>query len=144
VSADGAYGLSVEAFERGQVDAAAFDHEAHVYAAWLYTGRFALPEAIERFTAALRRLTVNFGAPEKYHETISWFFLLLIAERRHDSGNDWTAFRRRNDDLFEPSRHILERYYRAETLAGEKARRSFVLPDRSLQAASVLPRNFLA
>lgn len=122
--------LSIEAFEEGDVDAADFDHAAHVYVAWLYVGRFSLAEAILRFTAALRRLTLSVGAAEKYHETISWFFLLQIAERRHESGDDWRVFRRANDDLFEEHGRLLERYYRAETLASERARRSFVLPDR--------------
>lgn len=123
-------GLSVEAFERGEIDAEAFDHEAHVYVAWLYLERYPLPAALEKFDAALRRLTVKLGVPGKYHATITWFFLMLIGERRaEDPDGDWWAFRRRNGDLIDDG-SILERYYRRETLASNRARQSFVLPDR--------------
>ena len=121
--------FSVEAFERGEVDADAFDHEAHVYVAWLYLERFPLPAALEKFDAALRRMTVKLGVPGKYHATITWFFLLLIGERRSaDPGVDWHRFRRQNADLIEDGR-ILERYYSRQTLASARARRTFVLPD---------------
>ena len=122
--------FSVEAFERGDIDPDAFDHEAHVYLAWLYLEQYPLPMALDKFDAALRRLTVKLGVPGKYHATITWFFLLLIGERRaEDLGADWSRFRRRNRDLIEDG-GILERYYRRVTLASDRARRSFVLPDR--------------
>ena len=122
--------LSVEAFERGEIDPDAFDHEAHVYLAWLYLERFPLPEALGRFDTALRRLTVKLGVPGKYHATITWFFLLLIAERRNAGpGADWRGFRRRNADLVENG-GLLEDYYHRGTLASNRARQSFVLPDR--------------
>ena len=120
----------VDSFERGEIDPEAFDHEAHVHVAWLYLERYPLPVALERFDAALRRLTVKLGIPGKYHATITWFFLLLIGERRAaDPGADWSRFRRRNRDLFEDG-GLLRRYYRGETLASDCARQSFVLPDR--------------
>jgi hypothetical protein len=131
MSAAGLADLSVDAFERGDVDPDAFDHEAHVHVAWLYLERFPLSEALERFDAALRRLTAKLGVPGKYHATITWFFLLLISERRNEQpGADWRRFRRRNADLLEGG--LLERYYHGRTLASGRARRAFVLPDRLL------------
>lgn len=123
--------FDVDAFERGEIDAEAFDHEAHVYLAWRYLERFPLPVALEKFDAALRRLTVQLGVPGKYHATITWFFLLLIAERRGaEPKADWFRFRQRNPELFESG--VLGRYYRRQTLASGRARRSFVLPDRGV------------
>ena len=122
--------LSIEAFENGSIDVDAFDHEAHVYIAWLYLDRFELSEAIGRFDTALRELTAQLGVPDKYHATVTWFFMLLIAERRAArSDTDWLDFRRRNRDLFAGSK-ILHSYYTPETLASDRARRTFVLPDR--------------
>ena len=122
--------FSVEAFERSEIDPDAFDHQAHVYVAWLYLEQYPLPVALGKFDAALRRLTVKLGIPGKYHATITWFFLLLIGERRAENpGAVWSRFRRRNRDLIEDG-GILERYYRRATLASDRARRSFVLPDR--------------
>jgi hypothetical protein len=127
--------LSIEAFENGSIDVDAFDHEAHVYIAWLCLDRFELSEAIGRFDTALRALTARLGIPDKYHATITWFFILLIAERRAARPEtDWFDFRRRNRDLF-AGRKILHSYYTPETLASDRARRTFVLPDRRGECA---------
>lgn len=124
--------LTIGSFEAGRVDAAAFDHEAHVYVAWLYIREYPLAEALARFTAALRRLTVTLGSPGKYHATVTWFFLLLINER-HAAAPDanWEAFRRSNLDLFGRDENIVSRYYSAQRLSTRGARETFVLPDRA-------------
>lgn len=121
--------VTIDAFERGDIDATCFGHEAHVYAGWLYVNRFPAPVAIERFTAALRRLTAKFGAPDKYHDTITRFYLLLIAER-NDGGGCWQRFRNQNPDLFDRDNNVLHRYYSRERLGTDAARLRFLLPDR--------------
>ena len=123
--------ISLEDFEAGNVDAAAFDHEAHVYVAWLFLDRYSSIEALSRFTTALRRLTRQLGVPDKYHATITWFFMLLIAERRDRMDQPgWFAFRRRNADVFQAGT-LLRRYYSRSLLESPQARRGFVLPDRA-------------
>ncbi|MCH8060373.1 MAG: hypothetical protein IIA11_07940 [Proteobacteria bacterium] len=102
-----------------------------MYAAWLYLQRYALTDAINRFTQALRRLTIQFGVPGKYHETVSWFFLILISERRALAATDsWSAFRRDNVDIFRRDDNILARYYSSERISSKHARQSFLLPDK--------------
>lgn len=120
--------LTIDRFERGDIDAEDFDHEAHLYVAWLYLERYPVVDAIAKFSAALRSLTERLGVPDKYHATVTWFYLLLIAERR-DPGVDWAGFCARNPDLFDRSKNVLARYYRADTLASGRARARFVLPD---------------
>ena len=119
--------LTIEAIERGDIDAEAFDHEAHVYAAWRFISEMPLPEAIERFSGALKRLTQSLGVPEKYHGTVTWFYMLLIAER-HCPNEGWADFRSANADVF--ARDLLTRYYTPEVLESDEARTGFVLPDR--------------
>ena len=122
---------TIESFESAAIDAEAFDHEAHIYVGWLYLERYPLAQGIAQFTDSLRRLTRKLGVPGKYHETISWFYLLLIEERRSVSTpNDWFAFRRANNDLFCRDDNIFERYYSKELIFSDRARQSFVLPDR--------------
>ena len=90
--------FTIDKFEAGAIDPALFDHEAHIYGAWLYVQTFGAEAAIERFDAALRRLTVKIGAAEKYDAMLTWLFMKLIAERaRADDG--WPVFRARNADL---------------------------------------------
>ena len=126
--------LSIESFETGNVDVGAFDHESHVYIAWLYLQTFPRAQAADRFCTALRRLTERIGVPAKYHETISRFFLELIARRRDTAAaRDWPAFRRDNDDLCSGAAELLQRHYSPELLWSVRARTSFVMPDRRVE-----------
>ena len=92
--------LTIARFEAGDIDPELFTHEAHVFVGWQYINAFKRKAAIAHFDAALRRLTVKLGATDKYNAMITWLFLLLIAERAR-KGEDWSAFRARNADLFE-------------------------------------------
>lgn len=120
--------LSIERFEAGDIDPDRFDHEAHVYVGWLYVSSYELPEAISRFDAGLKRLVKKLGAEGKYHATLTWFFLLLIADRVEES-EPWSVFRHRNNDMISASKDILSRYYTDEFLFSDRARERFVLPD---------------
>jgi hypothetical protein len=122
----------IRAFEAGEVDPAAFDHEAHVRVVWCYLQRCPVAVTIARFTSALRALTERLGMPQKYHETISWFFIIVIAERiGRSAGDDWETFRKKNRDLTANSSLLLKRHYSAERLYSPAARQRFVLPDRA-------------
>jgi hypothetical protein len=119
----------VRRFEAGDIDRRKFDHEAHVRVAWSYLQQYPAAVAILKFTSALRSLTIRLGASDKYHETISWFFMLVIAERRAACPHaDWQGFRSANDDLFEGAA-LLKRYYSKGRLDSADARRHFLLPD---------------
>ena len=123
--------LGIDDLEQGRIEGGSFDHEAHVYLAWLYLDRYPVTEAIERYTAALKRLTAKLGVPDKYHDTITWFFMLIIAQRRTACADvDWAVFKEKNADLLSREANVLNRYYSKETLATDAARQSFVLPDR--------------
>ncbi len=121
--------IRIEDFERADVDPEQFNHEAHIFVAWSYLQKHELPESIARFCKALRKLTKKLGVESKYHETISWFFMILIAERKAAS-EDWQAFKRRNADLFAKQPSIISAYYSSERLSSQLARTQFVMPDR--------------
>jgi hypothetical protein len=121
--------FTIERFEAADIDPDRFDHEAHVYVAWLYVREYPLTEAIAKFDSGLKRLVNKLGAEGKYHATLTWFFMLLIAERAED-GEPWQVFRHRNADLVTGSKETLSRYYNDDYLFSERARERFVLPDR--------------
>jgi hypothetical protein len=121
--------LTTERFENADIDPERFDHEAHVYIAWLYVQNYELPEAIAKFDSGLKRLVAKLGADGKYHATLTWFFLLLIADRAEDD-QSWLDFRQSNTDLIANSKELLSRYYSDGYLFSERARGRFVLPDR--------------
>jgi hypothetical protein len=127
--ADGRIEQIVAAFEDATIDAAEFDHEAHLLVAWQYLQDHTLLESITRYSGALKRLTRKHGVPNKYHETITWFYLIKIAERK--AATDWAAFKTANPDLFERNPSIIQQYYSESLLSSECARQAFVLPDLS-------------
>ncbi len=122
----------VRAFEAGEEPAGGFHHAQHVHVAWWYLREHPLPEAMKRFSESLRRFATAQGKPTLYHETVTVAFLLIISERLADGDGDgsWDAFVARNPDLFAWKPSVLDRYYRPETLWSERARASFVMPDR--------------
>jgi len=117
----------VEAFERCEVEE--FHHADHVRLAWAYLQEHPLLTAIDKFTSSLKRFAAHRNAHGLYHETITWAYLLLIHERMNGEAS-FAEFRAANPDLFTWKPSVLDSMYRAETIASEKARRMFLLPDR--------------
>jgi hypothetical protein len=121
----------LERFEAETLSEAEFRHPDHIRLAWLYLQRFPLPEAISVFSSGLKKFASRFGKPERYHETITLAYLLLINERmaRGPASSTWCDFAAGNADLFKWKGGILGLYYRAETLTSDLARRVFVFPE---------------
>ena len=107
-----------------------FHHEQHVQVAWLFVRNHGMPAALGEFTAAIKRFAAAKGAHGLYHETITWAFLLLIAERQARTGAEtWDQFAAAHPDLLVWKPSILSRYYSKGLLASDLARRTFVMPD---------------
>ena len=107
-----------------------FQHAQHVEVAWRFVTRYGMPAALAEFTAAIKRFAEAKGARGLYHETITWAFLLLIAERQAANPcQHWEPFAAANQDLLVWKPSILERYYSKELLASDLARRTFLMPD---------------
>jgi len=124
----------VAAFEAGKVPDGGFHHRDHVRVAWYYLRGHGLHGALPRFTEALKRFANAQGKPDLYHETITTAYVLLINERMDDDGDalTWSEFAERHGDLLTWRPSILDRYYVPGTLATERARRTFVFPDRGV------------
>jgi len=119
----------LEEFERGTLQP--FHHADHVHVAFAYLNRYPPAEALARFSRGLQHLASLHGKPNLYHETITWAYVCWIRQRMADRGPEtWEAFRQANPDLLLSKEGILDRYYREETLASERARRMFLFPDK--------------
>ena len=111
-----------------------FHHADHVRLAFAYLSLYPPMEALEKFTAGLRRFAAARGKAGLYHETITHAYFFLIRERMaRDSAIDWDEFARQNPDLLGWKPGILERYYRESTLTSELARSVFVFPDKGVE-----------
>ena len=90
-----------------------------------------MPAALAEFSAAIKRFADAKGATGLYHETITWAFLLVIADRQARTRvASWEEFEAANLDLLTWKPSILERYYSKELLASELAKRTFLMPDK--------------
>lgn len=120
----------VKRFEDATVDPEGFDHRAHLEVAWAYLDALPLLPAIDRMSAGLRALTEKLGQPDKYHETITAFWVILIAERRQTRpAASFEAFCAQNPDLLSGARALLLEHYSRGRLDSDLARAQFLLPD---------------
>jgi len=122
--------MLIDQFERGRAPDG-FHHADHLRVAFAYVSELPLLEALARFSAALKRFAEAQGKPNLYHETITWAYLFLIAERmRARRVGSWEEFAERNADLLTWKGGTLERYYTKQALESNLARQTFILPDR--------------
>jgi len=111
-----------------------FRHREHVRLAFALLVREGdLAAAALAFRALLRRFADSIGAPGKYHETITWAYLAIIAERMLGGAYASSAeLLAAHPDLLDHQAGALARHYDvAELTASPHARAAFVLPRRS-------------
>lgn len=135
-------------FEACTIERSQWTHQAHIRMAWLYLSRFPFSVALQRVRNGIWRLNSTVKdkpAPIQrrrgllacwrserpkslYHETITVAYVRLIASRRREE-EDFSRFRERNSDLFDPTLSALHRLYSRERIDSPEARRAFVEPD---------------
>lgn len=104
-------------------------HADHVRLAWLYLRAGPLAQVLGELPDRLRRYATAKGAPQRYHATITWAFVIAIHERMQTgsgSAGDWASFAAAHPELFD--RGFLRGYYADDTLSSALARQVFVLP----------------
>jgi hypothetical protein len=119
------------AFEAGKLSPKIFSHEMHIHVGWIYVCRFPRAEAIARFASKLKAWATALKIAGKYHETITWFFMLLISERQAaQQATSFKDFIAANQDMITKKPSILDLYYKPETLKSQVARQQYLLPDQ--------------
>lgn len=117
------------ALERGEVANKSFHHLSHLHVAWVYLSESSgVDEAAAKMRKTLQRFATSAGKPEKYHETITLFWVRLLAAIR--------AVRSRETlrQIVHAHPRLLEKdfplaYYSSERLFSDQARTSWVEPD---------------
>ncbi len=118
-------------FEGLTIPGSEFRHRDHVRLAWIYLHDSNLAAGAMRFCENFNRFVRHIGAESKYHETITWFYLVIVFERirANPPTLNWDAFARSNEDLLDDGMGLLRIRYRNETLFSPLARKTFLLPD---------------
>ena len=115
------------ALERGEIPNKDFHHGSHLHVAWVYLAESSsVQQAADRMRDTLRRFAAAAGKPEKYHETITLFWVHLLA-RASKRGE-------RLEDIVHANPQLLEKnfaltYYSAGRLFSDEARTSWIEPD---------------
>lgn len=117
------------ALERGEIASESFHHLSHLHVAWVYLSESSgADEAAAKMRETLKRFTASVGKPEKYHETLTLFWVRLLAAIR--------AVRSRETlrQIVHAHPRLVEKdfplgYYSPELLFSDKARTSWVEPD---------------
>ena len=117
------------ALERGEIANENFHHVSHLHVAWVYLSESpSVDEAAEKMRATLRRFAASAGLLEKYHETITQFWMHVLAlARAAASGKSLREIVHANPRMLE--KNFLLDYYSSRRLFSEKARISWVEPD---------------
>lgn len=117
------------ALERGEIANENFRHASHLHVAWVYLSETSsVDQASARMRDTLRRFAASVGKPEKYHETITLFWIRLLAWVRA------VASGKTLEEIVESNPRLLEKdfplsYYSRERLFSDHARTSWVEPD---------------
>ena len=121
----------IQRFEADAIPENSFHHTDHVQLAFAYLSEFPPLEALQKFSAALKRFATARGKSQLYHETITHAYFFLIRERMARCATaTWEEFALNNPDLLIWKGGILSRYYSDVTLKSDLARAVFVFPDR--------------
>src|SRR5437762_8910365 len=68
------------AFERGEIANESFHHVSHLHVAWVYLAESSsVQQAATKMRDTLRRFDAAAGKPQKYHETITLFWVHLLS-----------------------------------------------------------------
>lgn len=121
----------VTAFESLTLAPGDFHHREHVRLGFaLLVRERDLATAALRFRTALRKFTAHVGAENKYHETITWAYLTIIAERMaaRTFASSQELLAAHPDLLDHKTGAIAAHYDVSALLADTHARTAFVLP----------------
>lgn len=118
----------VARFEACTLPPWAFGHREHLFVAWTYLRGAPFEEAAPRFVRNLKRFAARHGAQGKYHATITWALLVLVAEAIDAfPSHSFDALVAARPELLD-ARATLGALYSRGVLESDRARRVPILP----------------
>ena len=117
------------ALERGEIANEGFHHLSHLHVAWVYLSESeSADEAATKMRRTLQKFAASVGQAEKYHETITVFWVLLLHRLRSRCMDEPL------ENVVQEYPELLEKnfplqYYSRETLFSDRARAIWIEPD---------------
>lgn len=119
----------VRAFLDGSLPPTEFHHRDHLRLSWVLIRRLGLASAASAITGGIQRFAAKHGQSQKYHETLTQFWIRLVAhmvEARPEI-TEFTAFLAAFPQLLD--KDLPYRHWRRETMDSQSARAGWVEPD---------------
>ncbi len=127
----------VRAFEDGTFPGKDYHHAQHLVVAACYLTEHGAAEATARMRTNIRRYNEAQGGKNTedagYHETLTVFWLMLIAANLPEAAGRLEAARRAVE-LFGARRDVFRNYYSFDVLNSRDARSRWIAPDLAHQA----------
>lgn len=114
----------LDAFETGGISTAEFHHRDHLRLAWVQVRRLGPQEASGAVSAGIRRFAAAHGLDRLYHETLTRFWVRIVAHAAEPTFEDTLRLHPLLLDKELPLRH-----WSREALFGDAARANWVEPD---------------
>ncbi|HXT36338.1 MAG TPA: hypothetical protein VN837_12245 [Chloroflexota bacterium] len=125
--------MSDEVFLQGFLDGSLspeqFHHRDHLRLSWLLIRQSGIDGAGAQISAGIRAFAAHHGHPEKYHETMTQFWIRVIGHMIgvHPEISDFESFVEAFPLLLDPRLSL--RHWRAETIGNPAARAAWLEPD---------------
>jgi hypothetical protein len=119
----------VRAFLDRSLSPTGFHHRDHVRLAWLLVRQRDVEWATGTLTQGIRRLAAAYGQADKYHETLTRFWVRLVGhlEQARPDIADFEAFVAAFPHVLD--KELPYRHWRRDTLGSPTARAAWVDPD---------------
>ena len=119
----------IEAFHQNSLPTSEFRHRGHLRLAWLILNRHQKTEAASIVAREIRRFAASQGAPGRYHETLTRFWVYMVAHAKENAKSAGNI-----DDLLLEFPILLDknlpyRHWTSETFDSPEARSGWIAPD---------------
>ena len=128
-------GSLTERFKQQKVEPSEFNHLAHLKVAWDYIHEYSMVEAREKFHQDIIKLTKVLGAEEKYHRTLTDFFIDYLYQVKWyfnhtgTSLESWVLVEQKCPLLINDAKKLISYYYSDELINSDLARTQYVDAD---------------
>ena len=121
----------MKAFESLQFPEKGMTHEAHFRLAWAYLKTFDFETAKQKVMDGIQHFDQQIGDGTKYHATITVAYMFIMAHRMKQYPHaGWAEFISNNQDLLQPLKVLLGKYYSDEVLFSAQAKIINQVPDK--------------
>lgn len=119
----------VAAVLSGAIPNASFHHRDHLRLAWCLVRQTGVAAAADAITSAIRRFATHHGHPEKYHETLTRFWVRLVGHliAAHPEISTFDGFLAAFPHLLD--KDLPYQHWSRETMWSPAARARWVEPD---------------